>query len=81
MLNVDCCNVMLTVMYIMLSCDVNCNVHNVDCCQSKYPLSQEKLLDCKEVFMLFDRDVDGVLSLSECLTALHTMGYRLHGMG
>ena len=29
--------------------------------------------------MLFDRDVDGVLSLAECGTALHTLGYRLTG--
>ena len=29
--------------------------------------------------MLFDRDVDGVLSFSECVTALHTMGYRIQG--
>jgi len=27
--------------------------------------------------MLFDRDVDGVLSLAECSTALYTLGYRL----
>ena len=30
--------------------------------------------------MLFDRDVDGVLSFSECGTALHTLGYRLSGL-
>ena len=35
--------------------------------------------DCKEVFMLFDRDCDGVLSFTECVTALHTMGYRISG--
>ena len=29
--------------------------------------------------MLFDRDVDGVLSLAECSTALYTLGYRLSG--
>ena len=29
--------------------------------------------------MLFDRDCDGVLSFTECATALHTMGYRISG--
>ena len=30
--------------------------------------------------MLFDRDSDGVLSFTECVTALHTMGYRISGL-
>ena len=47
--------------------------------QSQFPLSSEKVEDCKEVFMLFDRDCDGVLSFTECVTALHTMGYRISG--
>ena len=47
--------------------------------QSEFPLTHEKVEDCKEVFMLFDRDCDGVLSFTECVTALHTMGYRISG--
>ena len=45
-----------------------------------FPLRDEEIIDYKEVFMLFDRDVDGVLSFTECGTALHTLGHRLNGM-
>ena len=30
--------------------------------------------------MLFDRDVDGILTLPECSTALHTLGRRISGI-
>ena len=43
-------------------------------------LTDEEIQDCKEAFMLFDRDVDGILSLPECITALHTLGRRVSGI-
>ena len=43
-------------------------------------LTEEEIQDCKEVFMLFDRDVDGILTLPECSTALHTLGRRISGI-
>ena len=30
--------------------------------------------------MLFDRDHDGVLSFSECVIAMNTLGYRISGL-
>ena len=30
--------------------------------------------------MLFDRDVDGILTLPECSTALHTLGRKISGI-
>ena len=43
-------------------------------------LSEEKILEYKEVFKLFDRDEDGVLSLHELGVVLRTLGLRLTGV-
>ena len=37
------------------------------------------MADLKEVFMLFDKDHDGVLSFSELGTAMKTLGQRPSG--
>ena len=47
--------------------------------QSEFPLTQEKVEDCKEVFMLFDRDEDGVLSFQELQVVMKSMGERPSG--
>ena len=39
------------------------------------------MADYKEVFMLFDKDQDGVLTTPELAQALRTLGYRLEGKG
>ena len=46
---------------------------------SNLPVDLRLKLHYKEVFLLFDRDADGVLSLTECAAALHTLGRRLTG--
>ena len=47
--------------------------------QAKLHLSEEQIGDYKEVFQLFDKDQDGILSFSECSMALHTLGLRFTG--
>lgn len=44
--------------------------------KAKLHLSEEQIGDYKEVFQLFDKDQDGILSFSECSMALHTLGLR-----
>ena len=44
--------------------------------QSTYKLVEEQVAEYKEVFMLFDKDHDGVLSFSELGTAMKTLGQR-----
>jgi len=43
---------------------------------STYNLVEEQVAEYKEVFMLFDKDQDGVLSFSELGTAMKTLGQR-----
>ena len=47
--------------------------------QSKYNLTEGQVADYKEVFMLFDKDQDGVLSITELGNALRTLGQRHEG--
>ena len=47
--------------------------------QSTYNLVEEQVAEYKEVFMLFDKDQDGVLSFSELGTAMKTLGQRPSG--
>ena len=44
-----------------------------------HKLEEEQLAEYKEVFMLFDRDQDGVLSFTELGTAMKTLGQRPSG--
>merc|ERR1711936_904799 len=43
---------------------------------SVYKLADEQVADYKEVFMLFDKDQDGVLSFNELWTAIKALGQR-----
>ena len=42
-------------------------------------MTEDELEDYKEVFMLFDKDQDGVLSFQELGGAMRTLGQRLSG--
>jgi Ca2+-binding EF-hand superfamily protein len=44
-----------------------------------YKISKEQLADYKELFILFDKDMNGVLSFAELGTAMKTLGQRLPG--
>ena len=44
-----------------------------------YKISKEQLADYKELFTLFARDMNGVLSFAELGTAMKTLGQRLPG--
>ena len=60
---------------VMLSyCNYKTTFH-----QSKYNLMEEQVSDYKEVFILFDKDQDGVLSITELGNALRTLGQRHEG--
>ena len=47
--------------------------------QSTYKLVEEQVAEYKEVFMLFDKDQDGVLSFTELGTAMRALGQRPSG--
>jgi Ca2+-binding EF-hand superfamily protein len=47
--------------------------------QSEYMLAEEKVAEYKEVFMLFDKDHDGVLTFTELRTVMRTLGHRHQG--
>ena len=42
-------------------------------------LEEKQVAEYKELFMLFDRDQDGVLSFTELGTAMKTLGQRPSG--
>ena len=42
-------------------------------------LTEEQVAEYKEVFMLFDKDQDGVLTFSELGTVMRTLGHRHQG--
>ena len=54
----------------------HCNVIIV---QEKWPLSKEYLADLKEVFMLFDKDEDGVITFTELEVVMKCLGQRPSG--
>ena len=47
--------------------------------QSVYKLSKDQVSDCKELFILFDKDENGVLTFVELGNAMRTFGQRLPG--
>ena len=47
--------------------------------QSVHKLEEDQDAEYKEVFMLFDKDQDGVLSFAELCTAMKTLGQRPPG--
>ena len=44
-----------------------------------YKISKEQLADYKELFILFDKDMNGVLYFAELGTAMKTLVQRLPG--
>ena len=44
-----------------------------------HQINKEQLADYKELFILFDKDMNGVLSFAELGTAMKTLGQRLPG--
>ena len=49
------------------------------CTQDEWLLSKEVVADLKEVFMLFDKDEDGVLSFPELAVVMKSLGQRPSG--
>ena len=47
--------------------------------QDQLQLSEEHVTDLKEVFLLFDKDQDGVLSFSELCLVVKVLGIELPG--
>ena len=47
--------------------------------QSQYQLSQVEISDYKEVFLLHDKDQDGVLSFIQLCLVIRTLGIRIQG--
>ena len=47
--------------------------------KSTHKLEEEQVAEYKEVFMLFDKDQDGVLSFTELGTAMRALGQRPSG--
>ena len=47
--------------------------------QVQYDISKEQLADFKEIFALFDKDGDGIISFTEITSALKTLGQRIPG--
>ena len=45
--------------------------------QAMYPLTKNQISDYKEVFLLFDKNEDGVLSFTELCVAIRTLGLRI----
>ena len=59
---------------------VNINIHVlVNDVQDVWSLSKELVSDLKEVFMLFDKDEDGVLTFSELEVVMKCLGQRKSG--
>ena len=47
--------------------------------KDEYQLKKEEVADYKEVFLLFDRDQDGILSFPQFCLAIKTLGIRMTG--
>ena len=47
--------------------------------QAVYPLTKKQISDYKELFLLFDKNEDGVLSFTELGVAITTLGLRIDG--
>ena len=48
--------------------------------QNVWSFTNEVVADLKEVFMLFDKDEDGVLTFSELEVVMKCLGHRTSGM-
>ena len=49
------------------------------CLQQEWQLTNEQVAEYKEVFMLFDKDEDGVLSFPELAVVMKSLGQRPSG--
>ena len=47
--------------------------------QSQHRLSPLEIVDYKELFLLYDKDEDGILSFSQLCLAIRTLGIRIKG--
>ena len=47
--------------------------------QSVYNINKKEMEEYKELFLLFDKDENGVLSFAELSTAMKTFGLRIEG--
>ena len=50
---------------------------NIDTVQ--YDISKEQLADFREIFALYDKDGDGILTFTEVTSAMKTAGQRIPG--
>ena len=48
--------------------------------QDQYDITKEQLADFKELFALFDKDGDGILTFAEVTSAMKTAGQRVPGI-
>jgi Ca2+-binding EF-hand superfamily protein len=48
--------------------------------QEKWQLTNEEVAEFKEVFMLFDKDEDGVITFPEVIMVMKSLGQRPLGM-
>ena len=53
--------------------------NNISCTQSTLSLSEEQVEDYKELFLLFDKNEDGLLSISQVCKAVAMLGISVHG--
>ena len=47
--------------------------------QEQHQLTNTEISDYKELFMLYDKDEDGVLSFTQLCLAFRTLGVRIQG--
>lgn len=47
--------------------------------QSEYGLSEDQVAEFKEAFMLFDKDEDGMITMSELGVVMRSLGQRPTG--
>ena len=49
--------------------------------QANLGFSETQIADLKEVFLLFDKDQDGILNFGELCFVMNTLGIRITGEG
>ena len=57
----------------------NLNFHRNMQEDKEWDLSEEMVADLKEIFILFDKDTDGVLTIEQVYQAMNVMGMRRPG--
>jgi Ca2+-binding EF-hand superfamily protein len=53
--------------------------HFLHCFQRQHRLSHLEIADYKELFLLYDKDQDGILSFMQLCLAIRTLGIRMKG--